>query len=171
MKNAPKDDSISTLHCHEQYAYHNKITSKIHKLSIQSLENRNASFGFLGGANREGQQRDRKSKRIDARPLHKLDLEKGILLQIEEQDTDKCVLAMGWLKSVAKIKEKRAMEAAVMAIEEPTEQFPIGNAPAWEEILLTMARNLTLLMSEWVWEERWDTRSTAGRLFLQFTID
>ena len=103
--------------------------------------------------------------------LHELDLEKAVLLQIEEQDTDECVLAMGRLKSVAKIKEKRAMEEAVMAIEEPTEQFPIGNAPTWEEILSTMARNPTLLMSEWVWEERWDTRSTAGRLFLQFTID
>ena len=58
--------------------------------------------------------------------LHELDLEKAVLLQIEEQDTDECVLAMGQLKSVAKIKEKRAMEEAVMAIEEPTVQFPVN---------------------------------------------
>jgi hypothetical protein len=103
--------------------------------------------------------------------LHKLDLEKAVLIQIEEQDTDERALAMGWLKSVAKTKEKRAMEEAVMAIKEPTEQFPIGYAPTWEEVLSTMARNPTLLMSKWVCEERWDTRSTAGRLFLQFIID
>ena len=34
----------------------------------------------------------------------------------------------------------------------------------------TMAGNPTLML-EWVWEERWDTKSTAGCLFLQFTID
>jgi hypothetical protein len=70
--------------------------------------------------------------------LHKLDLEKAVLLQSEEQDTGECVLAMGRLKSVAKIKEKRTMEEVVMAIKEPTEQFPIGNAPTWEEILSTI---------------------------------
>jgi hypothetical protein len=33
--------------------------------------------------------------------------------------------------------------------EGPMEQFPIGNAPTWDEIALTMAHNPKLLMSKW----------------------
>ena len=55
--------------------------------------------------------------------------------------------------------------------EESMEQFPIGNALSWEQIASTMASNPQLLMSEWVWDERWNTRSTANCLFVQFTTD
>ena len=34
-----------------------------------------------------------------------------------------------------------------------------------------MASNPKLLMSKWAWDERWDTGSTANRLFVQFTTD
>jgi len=63
------------------------------------------------------------------------------------------------------------VDIAVVENEQPTEQFPIGNAPTWEEITSTMACNPKLLMSEWVWDENWTTRSTVGHLFVQFTTD
>ena len=67
---------------------------------------------------------------------------------------------------------KRAMVVTVAVNEEgPMEQFPIGNAPTWDEIALTMAHNPKLLMSKWAWDHKWATRSTAGCLFLQFTTD
>jgi hypothetical protein len=103
--------------------------------------------------------------------LHDLDLENVILPEVAQTDTDECLLAMSRLTSLKQIKEKRAMVTTVVDNEEPTEQFPIGNAPTWDEIASAMARNPNLLMSEWAWNEKWATSSTAGRLFLQFTID
>ena len=103
--------------------------------------------------------------------LHEMDLERAAVLQIDKEDSDECLLVMSRVKSLQKIKEMRGIEVAIMADEEPTEQFPIGNAPTWEEISLTMARRPTMLMSDWVWDEKWATRSTASRLFVQFTID
>jgi hypothetical protein len=103
--------------------------------------------------------------------LHELDLENASLPGIEQEDSNECLLAMSRVKSLRLIKEKRAVDTALLANEEPTEQFPIGNAPSWDEITSTMARNPTLLMSEWAWDDKWATRSTAGRLFVQFTTD
>jgi len=103
--------------------------------------------------------------------LHEMDLEHATVLQINEQDSEECLLAMSRFKSFRKIKEARPVEVAIMADQEPTEQFPIGNAPTWEEISLAIAHRPMLLMWDWVWDEKWATRSTAGRLFLQFTID
>jgi len=103
--------------------------------------------------------------------LHDLDLENAILLEVAQTDTDECLLAMSWLTSLKQIKDKRAMVTTVVDNEEPTEQFPIGNAPTWDEIASAMARNPNLLMSKWAWNEKWATSSTTGRLFLQFTIN
>jgi hypothetical protein len=58
--------------------------------------------------------------------------------------------------------------AMLIAIEEPTAQFPIGSALTWENITLTMAHNPKLLMSPWAWDEKWVMNSTAGCLFVQF---
>ena len=103
--------------------------------------------------------------------LHDLDLDHATLSEIDEEDSDACLLSMSRDKSLQRIKEKRMAEVAIVSIEEPTAQFPIGNAPTWEEIAMTVARNLMLLMSSWTWNERWATRSTAARLFTQFTVD
>jgi hypothetical protein len=103
--------------------------------------------------------------------LHDLDLEKATVFGIEEKDGDKCLLAMSRAKSLRRVKEIRDMEVAVANNEEPTAQFPIGNAPTWEEMTSAMERNPTLLMSNWAWNERWSTASTAGRLFVLFTTD
>ena len=103
--------------------------------------------------------------------LHDLDLEHAVLGQVVEEDSNKCLLAMSRLISHKKIKDKLLADKAMVVDEEPTEQFPIGNAPSWEQIASTMASNPKLLMSEWAWDERWDTRSTANRLFVQFTTD
>src|ERR1700734_2974196 len=103
--------------------------------------------------------------------LHDLDLQKAFLPDIAQADTDECLLAMSRLTSLKQIKDKRDMVAMVVENEEPTEQFPIGNAPTWDEIALTMAHNPKLLMSKWAWDHKWATGSTAGRLFLQFTTD
>jgi hypothetical protein len=62
--------------------------------------------------------------------LHNLDLENASLLGINENDTDECLLAMGQSKSLKQIKDRMAVDAMVVANEEPTAQFPIGNAPA-----------------------------------------
>ena len=78
---------------------------------------------------------------------------------------------MSQLTSLKKIKDKLLADKAMVVDKEPTEQFPIGNAPSWEQIASTMASNPKLLMSKWVWDERWDTRSTANHLFVQFTTD
>src|ERR1700720_2818102 len=93
--------------------------------------------------------------------LHELDLENASLPGIEQEDSNECLLSMSRVKSLMHIKEKRAVDMALLANEEPTEQFPIGNAPSWDEITLTMARNPTLLMSEWAWDDKWATRSTT----------
>jgi hypothetical protein len=103
--------------------------------------------------------------------LHDLDLEEASLPSINEDDTDECLLAMGRCKSLKQIKEKMAVDAMVIANEEPTAQFPIGSAPTWEKITSTMVRNPKLLMSQWAWDEKWAMRSTAGRLFVQFTTN
>ena len=103
--------------------------------------------------------------------LHDLDLQKAFLPDIAQADTDECLLAMSRLTSLKQIKDKRDMVAMVVENEEPTEQFPIGNAPTWDEIALTMAHNPKLLMSKWAWDHKWATGSTAGHLFLQFTTD
>jgi hypothetical protein len=104
--------------------------------------------------------------------LHELDLEKAALPDITQEDTDECLLAMSRVKSLKQIKDKRGM-VTIQAVDDegPTEQFPIGNAPTWDEIASTMACNPKLLMSKWAWDEKWATGSTAGRLFLQFTTD
>jgi hypothetical protein len=103
--------------------------------------------------------------------LHDMDLEHAAMPWIDEKDSDECLLAMSRVKNLQKIKEARGIEVAMVVDEGPTEQFPIGNAPTWEEISLTMARRPTLLMSDWVWDEKWTSRSAASRLFVQFTID
>ena len=103
--------------------------------------------------------------------LHNLDLEHAILCQIVEEDSDECLLAMSWLTLPKKIKDKLLADRAMVVDEEPTEQFPIGNAPSWEQITSTMASNPKLLMSKWAWDERWDTRSTTNCLFVQFTTN
>ena len=104
--------------------------------------------------------------------LHELDLEKVVLPDIEQEDTVECLLAMSHVKSLKQIKDKRAMVAMPVVDDEgPTEQFPIGNAPTWDEIASTMACNPKLLMSKWAWDDKWATGSTAGRLFTQFTTD
>jgi hypothetical protein len=104
--------------------------------------------------------------------LHELDLEKVVLPDIAQEDTVECLLAMSHVKSLKQIKDKRAMVATPVVDDEgPTEQFPIGNAPTWDEIASTMACNPKLLMSKWAWDDKWATGSTAGRLFTQFTTD
>ena len=80
--------------------------------------------------------------------LHKWDLENASLPGIEQEDSNDCLLAMSRVKSLRQIKEKRAVDTALLANEEPTEQFPMGNAPSWDEITSTMARNPKLLMSK-----------------------
>jgi len=104
--------------------------------------------------------------------MHDLDLENAVLLGIiDEEDGDECLLAMSRDKSLRRIRERRLVDTEVVANEEPTAQFPIGNAPTWEEITLTMARDPKLLISEWAWNDKWASASTAGRLFMQFTTD
>ena len=104
--------------------------------------------------------------------LHGLDLEKAALPDIMQEDTDECLLAMSRVKTLKQVRDKRAMVPTSAVVDDgPTEQFPIGNAPTWDEIVSTMACNPKLLMSEWAWDDKWATGSTAGRLFLQFTTD
>ncbi|KIM76118.1 hypothetical protein PILCRDRAFT_91756 [Piloderma croceum F 1598] len=129
-----------------------------------------ASTGYLRDALRE-LRFHKVMERFGTFFLHEMDLEGAAVLQIDKEDSDKCLLVISQVKSLQKIKEMRGIEVAIVADEEPTEQFPIGNAPTWEEISLMMARWPTMLMSDWVWDEKWVTRSTASRLFVQFTID
>ena len=79
---------------------------------------------------------------------HNLDLAHSILSQIVEEDSDECLLAMSWLTLPKKIKDKLLADKAMVVDEEPTEQFPIGNAPSWDQIASTMASNPKLLMSK-----------------------
>jgi len=51
------------------------------------------------------------------------------------------------------------------------EQFPIGNAPTWEEISFAITNLPMLLISDWVWDQKWATRSITSCFFLQFTIN
>ncbi|KIM79874.1 hypothetical protein PILCRDRAFT_790708 [Piloderma croceum F 1598] len=85
--------------------------------------------------------------------LHDLDLEKAFLPDIAQADTDECLLAMSHVKSLKQIREKRATVTTVAVNEEGPMEHP------------------KLLMSKWAWDHKCATRSTAGRLLLQFTTD
>jgi len=64
------------------------------------------------------------------------------LPDIAQEDTVECLLAMSHIKSLKQIKDKRATVAMPVVDDKgPTEQFPIGNAPTWDEIASTMACN------------------------------
>jgi hypothetical protein len=67
--------------------------------------------------------------------LHNLALEHAVLGQIVEDNSDKCLLAMSWLTSLEKIKDKLLADKAMVVDEEPTKQFPISNEPSWEQII------------------------------------
>jgi len=103
--------------------------------------------------------------------LHEMDLEHATVLQINEQDSEECLLAMSRFKSFRKNKRGEAGRSRDHGGPRANGAVPIGNAPTWEEISLAIAHRPMLLMWDWVWDEKWATRSTAGRLFLQFTID
>ena len=64
------------------------------------------------------------------------------------------LLAMSRLISHKKIKDKLLADKAMVVNEEPMEQFPMSNAPSWEQITSTIASNPKLLMSKWAWDER-----------------
>jgi len=51
--------------------------------------------------------------------LHEMDLEHATVLQINEQDSEECLLAMSRFQILSKNKEARPVEVAIMADQEP----------------------------------------------------
>ena len=104
--------------------------------------------------------------------LQDLDLEHAHMPRIIEEDNVECLAVMSRNKSLTHIKkERRAAMIEATGVDEPTEQFPIGNAPSWNEIVSAIEQHPTLLISEWIWNDKWGSKSTAARLFVDFTID
>jgi hypothetical protein len=85
--------------------------------------------------------------------------------RIVEEDNVECLAAMSRNKSLTCIKkERRAPMIEATGVDEPTEQFPIGIAPSWNEIVSVIEQHPTLLISEWIWNNKWGSKSTAARL-------
>jgi hypothetical protein len=105
--------------------------------------------------------------------LHDLDLKRGTLIRIDRKDSIQCLLDMSRSKNLQQITQEKAAEEVLAQNKEPTEEYPIGNAPTWQEITTTITLDPTLLIPEWVWIERWNSKldSPASLLFVQFTIN
>jgi hypothetical protein len=111
-------------------------------------------------------------KRFGTFFLQDLDLEHAHMPMIVEKDDVECLAAMSRNNSLTCIKkERRTTMIETTGVDEPTEQFPIGNAPSWNKIVFTIEQHPTLLISEWIWNDKWGSKSTAARLFVDFTID
>jgi hypothetical protein len=105
--------------------------------------------------------------------LHDLDLQRGVLTCIDRKDDTQCLLDMSRKKNLQQITREKREEENLAQNKEPSEEYPIGNAPTWQEIMKTITLNPTLLIREWVWNKKWNSKldSPAGLLFVQFTID
>jgi hypothetical protein len=95
--------------------------------------------------------------------LQDLDLEYIHMSKIIKENDVKCLVAMSCNKSLAHIKnEKRAAMIEMTRVDKPTEQFPIGNAPSWNEIVSMIEQHPTLLILEWIWNNKWGLKSTVA---------
>jgi hypothetical protein len=104
--------------------------------------------------------------------LQDLDVEHAHMPSIVEKDNVECLVAMSHNKSLTRLKkERRATTIEATRVDEPTEQFPIGIAPSWNEIVSAIEQHPTLLISEWIWNDKWGSKSTAARLFVDLIID
>jgi hypothetical protein len=107
------------------------------------------------------------SKRFGMFFLIDLDLEHATLGQIVEKDDKECRLAM----AQAKTGRTKRLGHTAPENSQPSEQYPLGNAPTWAEIVNTMESNPNLLLKEWVWDPIWDGNGLASELFTDFTFD
>lgn len=96
--------------------------------------------------------------------LHDLDLEGGTIREIDEEDSEECKRDMEAART-SKIRRAVASEAG------PSAQFPIGNAPTWEEVKTVLLLNPALFLRAWVFSPEWHVNDQASDLFVQFTID
>jgi hypothetical protein len=106
---------------------------------------------------------DKVIKGFDMSFLQDLDLEHAYMPRIVEEDDVECLAAMSRNKSLTRIKkERRAAMIEATGVDKPTEQFPIENAPSWNEIVSAIEQHPTLFILEWIWNDKWGSKSTAA---------
>lgn len=125
-----------------------------------------AKKGYLRDA-LEAVQFSTVAKRFGMFFLQTLDLEHAAVGEIASEDDRECQEAMGQARTGKKTNKSKPIP---LENGEPTEGYPLGNAPTWSEIVSTMEKNPNVLMKEWVWDPVWDGHHVASTMFVDFTV-
>lgn len=96
--------------------------------------------------------------------LHDLDIPGGTVREIVAEDSEGCKKDMQKARTYS-VRRPVAIDSG------PTAQFPIGNAPTWEDITNILHLNPTSFLREWLFSPMWHVHDQASALFIQFTVD
>ena len=94
--------------------------------------------------------------------LHDLDLDTCFVPEIDGEDGQEA-------KRLFKTTGKAAHHIPMVSV--PTALHPLGCAPTWAQVVMTMDANPTQLIWGWVWDDSWASNRTAASLFIDFTVD